>query len=170
MLELKLLASATTNTATMSTFKSIDKGKQREGLFKDSTLILVSHWTIWSCALIMATYVQKLKQGQFQQPIVSLANVSQLASDLLVHSLQMQLVGRLTSKFHIPVVSPRDYVEGQSPPPGLSTPVEGESYTCLLMTSMTDPNYFSDDSLPECGRLDNISTAKVACHKSMLLF
>lgn len=59
------------------------------------------------------------------QPIVSLANVSQLASDLVLHSLQMQLVGRLTSRYHIPVVSPRDYVEGQEVPAGLSTPVEG---------------------------------------------
>lgn len=62
----------------------------------------------------------------FLQPIVSLANVSQLASDLLVHSLPLELVGRLTSKYHIPVVSPRDYVEGQNAPSGMSTPVEGE--------------------------------------------
>lgn len=37
----------------------------------------------------------------------------------------MQLVGRLTSKYHIPVISPRDYVEGQEQQPGLTTPVEG---------------------------------------------
>lgn len=39
----------------------------------------------------------------------------------------MQLVGRLTSKYHVPVVSPRDYVEGLEPPAGISTPVEGIS-------------------------------------------
>ena len=118
-----LLDSAITKTCsfeTMSTFRSTSKGKERAS-FTASTLILVS--LSKSCAPCEA--IIQLKYKIYLQPIVSLANVSQLASDLLVHSLQMQLVGRLTSKYHIPVVSPRDYVEGQDPPAGLSTPVEG---------------------------------------------
>lgn len=112
----------------MSTFISTDKGKQRAS-FTDSTLILVS-FPAKSCAgWYTNDPVTETSYTFTIQPIVSLANVSQLASDLLVHSLQMRLVGRLTSKYHIPVVSPRDYVEGQAPPLGLSTPVEGKLHS-----------------------------------------
>ena len=63
-----------------------------------------------------------------KQPIVSLANVAQLAADLLIHSLELQSVGCLRSKYHIPLVSPLDYVESSSQATqtgGLSPCVEG---------------------------------------------
>ncbi|KAL7005843.1 hypothetical protein EMMF5_004579 [Cystobasidiomycetes sp. EMM_F5] len=68
----------------MNTFISRDKGKQPA--FQGSTLIL---------------------------PIVSLANVAQLAADLLIHTLQLERIGALSGRNHVPLVAPQDYVHKQ---------------------------------------------------------
>ena len=66
--------------------------------------------------------------NSFLQPIVSSANVAQLAADLVIHSFQLRRVGFLSSRNHVPLVTPMDYVETapQSSRQGLSTAVEGE--------------------------------------------
>ena len=79
----------------------------------------------------------------YAQPIVSLANVSQLCSDLLIHTLGLQSVGALSGRYSIPVAVPADYVDdatdGQastSRNPGLSTAIEGASVAPVLLLAI----------------------------------
>ena len=53
------------------------------------------------------------------QPIVSVANVSQLAVDLLIASLSLKYVATLNPSYFIPVIGGRD--DGE---PGVTTPFE----------------------------------------------
>lgn len=75
--------------------------------FASSTLILVR----LVCLVDQSVSTDASRLNGIGQPIVSLANVAQLAADLIIHSLELQRIGCLKSRFHIPLVSPRDYVE-----------------------------------------------------------
>jgi len=110
----------------MEFYRPSVKGKGREQQFNGSTLVLVS--------LVCNAWVEDdahaaLDRPYFhqcvQQPIVSLANVAQLAADLLIHTLQLECVGALSAKYHIPVISPVDYVEVKPSSPALATAIEG---------------------------------------------
>lgn len=57
-------------------------------------------------------------------PAVSAGNVPQLTSDLLIYSLGLKLVGRLSDQYLYPFAGPRDAPEGVATS-GISTPVEG---------------------------------------------
>ena len=55
----------------------------------------------------------------------SLASLPQLATDLLVHTLHLQLIGHLGLRDYIPAVSGLDYVEEEAVPEGICLGVEG---------------------------------------------
>lgn len=64
------------------------------------------------------------------QPQPSLGSLPQLAADLLIHTLDFQLVGYLALRDTIPAVSGLDGVEGQDVGEGISFGVEG-AYSLL---------------------------------------
>lgn len=57
-------------------------------------------------------------------PAVSAGNVPQLTADLLIYSLGLELVGRLSDQYLYPFAGPRDAPEGVKTT-GISTPIEG---------------------------------------------
>lgn len=103
--------------------------------FSQSTLILVS---LNPCTnTVFGTNSAYALVPSFTiQPIVSLANVSQLAADLLIHSLALESVGSLSARYHVPCLSPIDYVDrvgspsssipASRPRKGFSTAIEGK--------------------------------------------
>jgi proteasome assembly chaperone (PAC2) family protein len=72
------------------------------------------------------------------KPIPSLGSVPQLTADLLIHSLDLRRVGRLSSRDHIPIVGGLDGVQqvqksengtttaSSSAQAGIETAVEGD--------------------------------------------
>lgn len=69
-------------------------------------------------------------------PAVSVANVPQLTSDLLLHSLGFVKVACLDDTFLYPFAAPVDYVAGSKPPPGVSAALEvffSEAYNLTLV-------------------------------------
>jgi len=57
-------------------------------------------------------------------PVVSLANLPQLAADLLIHSLNFRLVGTLSARDHIPLTGSKDGPQPQQQ--GILSPVESK--------------------------------------------
>lgn len=76
-------------------------------------------------------------------PTVSAGNVPQLTTDLLVYSLGLQLVGRLSDEFVYPFAGPRDAPAGVKTS-GISTAVEvfsGNGITFIQVRSPTLPGF-----------------------------
>lgn len=68
---------------------------------------------------------QLLSNSILVVPAVSAGNVPQLTADLLIYSLGLELVGRLSDQYLYPFAGPRDAPEG-IPTTGISTPIEGK--------------------------------------------
>lgn len=78
--------------------------------------------------------VKLLHDSILTVPTVSAGNVPQLTTDLLIYSLGLKLVGRLSEQYLYPFAGPRDAPEGVSTS-GISTPVEG-MYIYLMSNSL----------------------------------
>ena len=89
----------------------------REPTFKNSTLIL---------------------------PMISLANVAQLACDLLILRLEMLQIGSISAQFHVPVIGAVDGTSRVTN--GISTPIDGEEafdhMEFQILTSLLCPQSF----------------------------
>ena len=87
------------------------------------------------------------------QPIVSTANVGQLAADLLISSLDLRRIGIFNPKDLVPVVGAREDNES-----GVTTPLERSSTSSNPYRSY--PHHFS---LRQTGHTHRRDTAKVPC-------
>lgn len=65
-------------------------------------------------------------------PAVSAGNVPQLTADLLIYSLGLELVGRLSDQYLYPFAGPRDAPEGVESS-GISTPIEGRLLNLFML-------------------------------------
>lgn len=70
----------------------------------------------------METDFSVIKGSTLIIPSVSVGNVPQLCSDLLLHNLDFESIGSLDTKYLYPFISPIDYLE--SPKYGISTGLE----------------------------------------------
>lgn len=79
-----------------------------EGNLSGKVLIVVSKSLVWNC-----------EPQRNHQPVVSTANVGQLAADLLISSLDLHRIGIFNPKDLVPVVGARE-----DDGPGVTTPLE----------------------------------------------
>lgn len=97
----------------------------------------------------------QIKSSILLVPAVSVANVPQLAVDLLIHSLGLQLVGRLCDEFVYPFAGPRDVPSiplstNNSPEStGISTAIEVYNSPELNLTVIQ----LRSPTLPNCRRI-----------------
>lgn len=67
-----------------------------------------------------------------RQPVVSTANIAQLAVDMLIASFSLRLIGVFDSRDLVPVVGGREGEEEE----GISTPLECELQILILSNSL----------------------------------
>lgn len=94
-----------------------------------------AHWIYSSYCTSVAHFIDYLLMNlRHSQPIVSTANVAQLAVDLLISSLSLQRMAVIDPAYFIPVVGPRD--DGHI---GITTPLECKLDPLMVLLG-SDPN------------------------------
>lgn len=86
-------------------------------------------------------------------PSVSVGNVPQLTADLLIHSLNLKIVGRLNSQYLYPFAGPRDSASSEA---GISTAIEvfsGSNPLCPEKDSKITVIQIRSPILPRCKKL-----------------